>query len=150
MKDLEELRARLEATSAVDTRGRVRSVTGLALRFTLPGVRVGDLVRVRRRGEPLPCEVVGFDGGEALAMPFGTLAGVGPDDEVEATGGPLRVHASMGLLGRVVDGSVAPRMEGSPHRRRPDRRRCSPARGAPSQPHRQPHAHGACVSSTAS
>jgi hypothetical protein len=38
----------------------VKAVTGLALRFTLPGVRIGDAVHVKRRGALLACEVVGF------------------------------------------------------------------------------------------
>ncbi len=102
--DIEALRAKLAATPAIHPQGRVLGVTGLALRFAMPGVRVGDVVRVKRRGEPLACEVVGFSEGEAIAMPLGSLVGVGPDDEVEATGGPLRVRVGEGLLGRVVDG----------------------------------------------
>jgi len=98
------LRAALSAAAPLRSVGRVVAVTGLAIRCTMPGARVGDVVRVRRRGEPLSCEVVGFDRGEALAMPLGTLAGVGIDDEVEGTGTTFRVHASEALLGRVVDG----------------------------------------------
>ena len=83
------------------------------MRFSMPGVRVGDLVRVQRRGEPLVCEVVGFDHGEAIAMPLGSLTGVGPDDTVEATGGAFTVLASDALLGRVMDGLGQP-MDGKP------------------------------------
>jgi type III secretion protein N (ATPase) len=106
--DLEALKARLAATPALRPAGRVLGVTGLALRFALPGVRVGDVVSVKRRGEALACEVVGFAEREAIAMPFGTLTGVGPDDVVEATGGPLEVRAGDGLVGRVVDGLGRP------------------------------------------
>lgn len=112
--DLDALRTKLAATSATTAAGRVLGVTGLALRFVMPGVRVGDVVRVRRRGEPLVCEVVGFDGGEAVAMPLGALTGVGPDDPVEATGTPLSVRAGPALLGRVVDGLGRPLDGGGP------------------------------------
>src|ERR1019366_5811076 len=61
----------------------------------------------------LACEVVGFDQGEAIAMPLGALAGVGPDDDVEATGGPLQVRAGASLLGRVLDGLGRP-FDGGP------------------------------------
>jgi type III secretion protein N (ATPase) len=111
--DLEALRAKLAAVSTVRTTGRVLGVTGLSLRFALPSVRVGDVVLVQRRGEPLPCEVVGFDGGEAIGMALGPLTGVGPDDVVEGTGGPLQVRASRALLGRVVDGLGQP-FDGGP------------------------------------
>jgi type III secretion protein N (ATPase) len=102
--DIDALKARLSGVATVRASGRVIGVTGLSLRFALPGVRVGDVVLVRRRGEPLACEVVGFERGEAVGMALGPLVGVGPDDEVQATGGPLNVRASRALLGRVVDG----------------------------------------------
>ena len=51
--DLEALRAQLARTPSVVPAGRVRAVTGLAVRATLPGARIGEVVRIRRRGEPL-------------------------------------------------------------------------------------------------
>lgn len=105
---IDALKAKLAATPALRTSGRVIAVTGLSLRFSMPGVRVGDVVHVKRRGEPLACEVVGFQGGEAVGMPLGALTGVGPDDEVETTGGGFVVRASSSLLGRVVDGLGRP------------------------------------------
>ena len=111
--DLDTLRAKLATTPATRPTGKVLGVTGLALRLQLPGVRVGDVVTVHRRGAPLSCEVVGFAEEEALAMPLGVVGGVGPDDPVETTGGPLVVRASRALLGRVVDGLGRP-LEGDP------------------------------------
>jgi len=105
---LDAIKARLAATPALRATGSVTAVTGLSLRFQLPGVRVGDVVTVKRRGDDLACEVVGFDRGEAVGMPLGALTGVGPDDQVEATGGGLVVRASRALLGRVVDGLGRP------------------------------------------
>jgi len=105
---IDALKAKLAQTPALRATGRVLAVTGLSMRFSMPGVRVGDVVHVKRRGEPLACEVVGFDRGEAVGMPLGALTGVGPDDEVEATGGGFVVRASGALLGRVVDGLGRP------------------------------------------
>ncbi|MDP9002594.1 MAG: FliI/YscN family ATPase [Myxococcota bacterium] len=102
--DVDALKAKLAQVTTLRAMGRVLGVTGLSLRFVMPGVRIGDVVVVKRRGAPLACEVVGFDRGEAIGMPLGALVGVGPDDEVESTGGPLQVRASDALLGRVVDG----------------------------------------------
>ncbi|MDP9151660.1 MAG: FliI/YscN family ATPase [Myxococcota bacterium] len=106
--DLDAIKARLAEVSTLRATGKVLGVTGLSLRFSMPGVRVGDVVVVRRRGEPLACEVVGFDHGEAVALPLGALTGVGPDDGVESTGEPLQVRAGRALLGRVVDGLGRP------------------------------------------
>ena len=108
MSSLDALKAKLAATAALRPSGRVLAVTGLSLRFSMPGVRVGDVVHVKRRGEPLACEVVGFERGEAIGMPLGAIAGIGPDDEVESTGAPFVVRASEALLGRVVDGLGRP------------------------------------------
>jgi type III secretion protein N (ATPase) len=111
--DIDALKAKLAVTPTLRATGRVLGVTGMQLRFSMPGVRVGDVVHVRRRGEGraergLACEVVGFSGGEAIALALGALSGVGPDDEVEATGAPFSVLASSELFGRVVDGLGRP------------------------------------------
>jgi FliI/YscN family ATPase len=106
--DFDKLKARLHATTTVLAVGRVRAVVGLLLRATLPGARIGDVVIIRRKGEPLLGEIVGFEEGEAVILPLGALAGIGPDDAVESTGGPLEVRASESLLGRVVDGLGRP------------------------------------------
>jgi len=111
--DIEALRARLLETAALRPVGRVVGVTGLLLRVLLPGARISDVLLIRRRGEPLFAEVVGFQQGEALAVPLGEPIGVGPDDVVEATGQSLQVSAGTALLGRVLDGLGRP-IDGRP------------------------------------
>jgi type III secretion protein N (ATPase) len=118
--DPDALRSKLAQVPTLRSSGRVTGVTGLSVRFQLPGVRIGDVVEIARRvsalagqAGPLSCEVVGFDAGQAVAMPLGTLAGVGADDEVTSTGGPLRVRAGSALLGRVLDGLGRP-FDGGP------------------------------------
>ena len=106
--DIDSLRARLAGTSTLRPVGKVVGVTGLMLRVTLPGARIGDVLIVHRRGEPLSAEVVGFADGEALVVPLGELSGVGPDDLVESTGAGLEVGAGDALLGRVLDGLGRP------------------------------------------
>ncbi len=106
--DFDALRARLAESPALVAEGRVRAVTGLSVRLALPGARVGDVVVLKRRGEPLQAEIVGFDQGEAVAIPLGELTGVGVDDSVESTGAPLEVATGPGLLGRVIDGLGRP------------------------------------------
>jgi type III secretion protein N (ATPase) len=102
--DIGALKAKLAATPSLRATGRVLGVSGISLRFALPGVRIGDVVMVNRRSGELACEVVAFSEGVAVGMPLGSLAGVGPDDEVIGTGAPFVVRASKSLLGRVVDG----------------------------------------------
>ena len=106
--DIDSLRARLAGTSTLRPVGKVVGVTGLMLRVTLPGARVGDVLIVHRRGGPLSAEVVGFADGEALVVPLGELSGVGPDDLVESTGSGPEIGAGEALLGRVLDGLGRP------------------------------------------
>jgi type III secretion protein N (ATPase) len=106
--DLKALRAELARAPSVTPAGRVRAVTGLAVHATLPGARIGEIVRIRRRGEPLDAEIVGFSSGEIVALALGDVVGVGPDDIVEGTGETLHVRVGPGLLGRVVDGLGKP------------------------------------------
>jgi type III secretion protein N (ATPase) len=106
--DFDELRSRLAETPALRPVGRVAGVVGVLLRVVVPGARIGDLLTVRRRGEALLAEVVGFHEAEALALPLGELTGVGPDDAVESTGRGLEVLAGPGLLGRILDGLGRP------------------------------------------
>ena len=111
--DLEALRAELARTPALRPVGRVVAATGVLLRVALPGARVGDLLRVRRPAGDLTAEIVGFQGAEALAVPLGELAGVGPDDPVEATGGRFSLGVGPELVGRVLDGLGRP-LDGLP------------------------------------
>jgi len=101
---LERIRAELAQIAPQLAKGKVRGIRGLTIRLSLPQVKVGDLLVIRRRGTPLLAEVVGFDADEALALPLGDTAGLGPDDEVESTGGPMTVPAHPSLLGHVLDG----------------------------------------------
>ncbi len=105
--------------------GRVSELTGLVLRATAPGARIGELVAIDRLNEPadidpqplsmpswrrgttsetpLYAEVVGFRGEEVVLLPLGSVAGVGPNSVVRPTGMPLTILAGTPLLGRVVD-----------------------------------------------
>ncbi len=95
-------------------RGRVREVTGLVVRATVPGAAVGELVEIDPVGAAKRlAEVVGFSGRDAILMPLGEVDGVGPDAAVEATGRPLELRCGPALLGRVLDGLGRP-IDGGP------------------------------------
>ena len=107
--DIDELRTRLSQTPTMRPQGKVVSVTGLGIRMSIPGARIGDVVQIERRGStPVDGEIVGFDSGQAVAVPLGAVTGLGPDDIVHTTGAPLEVQAGLQLLGRVVDGLGRP------------------------------------------
>jgi len=94
--------------------GRVQSVVGLCIRASVPGARVGEMVRIERRGGPLRAEIVGFEGTDVLLLPLGDAAGIGPGDPVEPASTVLSVRAGPDLVGRVLDGLGEPADAGAP------------------------------------
>jgi type III secretion protein N (ATPase) len=113
---LRDALSRLKGVSAVRVKGRVTGLTGLVVRGTLAGARVGDHVSIlRAEMAPVAAEVVGFAAGEVLMMPLGEATGIGPDSLVEtAPGGDRRqmIQCGEALLGRVLDGLGRP-MDGA-------------------------------------
>jgi flagellum-specific ATP synthase len=90
----------------VEIYGRVVGVRGLMVEAAGPihAISVGARVNIETgTGRPIPCEVVGFDGGHALLMPFAALEGVrrGCKAVVSSVAGAVR--PSEGWLGRVIN-----------------------------------------------
>jgi flagellum-specific ATP synthase len=86
--------------------GRVKAVQGMLVE--VGGVQsflsVGDrCMLIGRKGEKVTCEVVGFRDDRALAMPFGSLDGIGLDSVVEVGESNSVAYPNDGWLGRVVN-----------------------------------------------
>jgi ATP synthase in type III secretion protein N len=110
---LQSALAKLDDISPIKVRGRVTDLVGLVMKATLPNVRVGDFVEVRRASaEPLGAEVVGFSDGKVILMPLGEPEGVGPDSLVEAIGHRFSIRCGPELLGRILDGLGRPLDQG--------------------------------------
>src|SRR5665647_785932 len=95
----------------VETYGRVVGVRGLMVEIAGPihAMSVGARLTIETTvGRPIPCEVVGFAGKHALAMPFAALEGVrqGCRAVVASTAGMVR--PSERWLGRVVNAMGEP------------------------------------------
>lgn len=101
---------RIERTSSVQVRGRVKEVVGLVVKAALAEAWIGELCLIRspRSPEPVKAEVVGFRDGDVLLMPLGELVNVGPHSEVVPTGNCLTVKVGDALLGRVLNGLGEP------------------------------------------
>ncbi|GBU16152.1 MULTISPECIES: flagellar protein export ATPase FliI [Methylobacterium] len=105
------LAAALAAAGRVETLetfGRVVAIRGLLVEVAGPvaAMRLGGRLDIEGAGRAglIPCEVIGFSGERALAMPFGSLDGVRrgcPAYVRDEAAGAIR--PSEGWLGRVVD-----------------------------------------------
>ena len=120
--EISEALQALDQVNPLRIAGRVAEVTGLVVRATIPGVRVGEMVTIDVDALPgvvggqaatrLQAEVVGFRGDEVVLMPLGPVAGIGPDSVVSPTGRSLTIRVGEGLLGRVLSGLGEP-MDGA-------------------------------------
>ena len=111
--DLRKYFDAIENTETIVARGRVTEVTGLIIKATVPGVRIGEMCFIEGGGERIVCEVVGFRDEAVMLMPLGEARGVGPDCEVIPSGKPFSIRAGWGLLGRVLNGLGKP-IDGGP------------------------------------
>ncbi|MEX0745791.1 MAG: FliI/YscN family ATPase [Phycisphaeraceae bacterium] len=114
----------LDQMTALELRGTVAEVRGLALRVADLPVPVGAMVRIvgkasssltRRTGAlnaspsaSVLGEVIGFDRAHTLVMPLGAIAGIRPGDQVIAEQHSQQVRVGDSLLGRVLDGFGRP------------------------------------------
>jgi flagellum-specific ATP synthase len=91
--------------------GRVASVLGMLLEIAgVPQTLAvgGRCDVIARDGRRIPCEVIGFRGGRALAMPFGTLDGIGLGCKAEVVDGAPAIYPHRAWLGRVVNAMGEP------------------------------------------
>ncbi len=86
--------------------GRVADIVGLMVEIGgLQGtLSIGDHVRVDgRKGHYVICEVIGFRGGRALVMPFGSLDGIGLGCQAELASTEPSIYPDQSWLGRVIN-----------------------------------------------
>lgn len=115
---LDSLIDEISALSRERVFGTVGAVNGLSLEVIdgLGRLSVGDRVTVAAKPDPVLCEVVGFQNGRGVCLPFGRLEGVRMGARAElpayaAGGGALAggaLRPTTAWLGRVVDAMGAP------------------------------------------
>ncbi len=110
MIDLEPYISAVDWISSVEVHGRVTELTGLLIRASVPGARIGELCLIHspHRAKVLRAEVVGFRGSEVLLMPLGEVSDVAMGAEVVPTGSSLTIRVGEDLLGRILDGLGEP------------------------------------------
>lgn len=88
--------------------GRITETVGMLIKAIVPNVKIGEVCLVKREGDPLRTEVVGFTRDEVFLSPLGEMTGIGPSSEVIPTHLPLKIKVGPNLLGRVLNGLGEP------------------------------------------
>lgn len=84
--------------------GRVTQVIGLLIESIGPDVFVDELCCIYgKKGEPIPCQVVGFKEQKVLLMSLGDVTHIAPGAEVYPTEEVHQVAVSEALCGRILD-----------------------------------------------
>lgn len=108
MDEFDRLLGSLEELEITTINGRITETVGMLIKAIVPQVKIGEVCLVKRAGEPLMTEVVGFTREEVLLSPLGEMTGIGPSSEVIPTHMPLHIKVGPKLLGRVLDGLGRP------------------------------------------
>src|ERR1700756_4314629 len=111
VSSVHNLVAAVERVDPLTVSGRVAAVNGLLIeaRGGLTRLPVGARAEVvRRGGEPLPAEVVGFRETRALLMPFGPVEGVAPGAEIRVMAEGAAVRPTTAWMGRIIDAFAKP------------------------------------------
>jgi len=104
----DKLISHLEDVELTTVHGRITEVIGMLIRAIIPQVKMGELCLIKRTGEPLAAEVVGFSKDEVILSPLGDMKGIGPSSEVIPLRMPMHIKVGPQLLGRVLNGLGQP------------------------------------------
>ena len=94
----------LDQLEITTVNGRITETVGMIIKAVVPNVKIGEVCLVKRDGEPLRTEVVGFTADEVYLSPLGEMSGIGPSSEVIPTRLPLSIKVGPELLGRILNG----------------------------------------------
>ncbi|MCB1114115.1 MAG: flagellar protein export ATPase FliI [Chlamydiia bacterium] len=107
-EEFDTLLGQLDEMEITTVNGRITETVGMLIKAIVPQVKIGEVCLVKREGEPLRTEVVGFTRDEVYLSPLGEMTGIGPSSEVVPTHMPLYIKVGDNLLGRVLNGLGEP------------------------------------------
>src|SRR5271170_5362079 len=106
--NFEKLITHLDELELTTVHGRITEVVGMLIKAVVPQVKMSEVVMIKRDGEPLMAEVVGFTREEVYLSPLGDMSGIGPSSEVIPMRMSMHIKVGPGLLGRVLNGMGQP------------------------------------------
>ncbi|PCI77510.1 flagellum-specific ATP synthase FliI [Candidatus Aerophobetes bacterium] len=104
----DDLLGKLDKVELSTLHGRITEIVGMLIKAIVPKVKIGEICLIKRDGDPLMAEVVGFTKNEVFLSPLGDMHGIGPASEVIPMRLPLHIKVGNNLLGRVLNGMGDP------------------------------------------
>jgi type III secretion protein N (ATPase) len=104
----DKLISQLENLELTTVHGRITEIVGMLIRAIIPQVKMGEVCLIKREGDPLMAEVVGFTKDEVFLSPLGEMKGIGPSSEVTPMRMSMQIKVGPKLLGRILDGMGNP------------------------------------------
>ena len=104
---VERLVQELNSIDPIVRYGKVYRNVGLLIESKGPEVSIGEVCYIHtgtNPNHPILAEVVGFQNEHVLLMPYEQMNQIGPGSLVESLNRSLTVKASIGLVGKVLDG----------------------------------------------
>ena len=103
--DFEAIREKVRNADIYRHQGKIEKIIGMTVEATGPECNIGDVCRIFRKGseEFIYGEVVGFNEGKVMLMPYTDIEGIGPGSIVDNTGRQLEVNVGNALVGRIIN-----------------------------------------------
>lgn len=102
--DFDKIISHLDQVELTTVHGRITEVVGMLIKAVIPEVKMNEIVMIKRDGDPLMAEVIGFTSDEVFLSPFGDMSGIGPSSEVIPLKMTMQIKVGPELLGRVLNG----------------------------------------------
>ncbi|MCI5752682.1 MAG: flagellar protein export ATPase FliI [Oscillospiraceae bacterium] len=104
--DFAEIRNQIRRADLYRYQGKIEKIVGMTIEASGPLCNIGDVCRIYKdgsSGDAIFGEVVGFNHGKVMLMPYTDIEGIGPGSIVDNTGDKLKVGVGSGLIGRVIN-----------------------------------------------
>lgn len=103
--DFEAIREAVKTANVYRRQGKIEKIVGMTIEASGSECNIGDVCRIYRKGsdEFIYGEVVGFNQGKVMLMPYTDIEGIGPGSIVDNTGRQLEVNVGEKLVGRIIN-----------------------------------------------
>lgn len=103
--NFEAIREAVKNADVYRRQGKIEKIVGMTIEASGPECNIGDVCRIFRKGSDdfIYGEVVGFNQGKVMLMPYTDIEGIGPGSIVDNTGRQLEVNVGEKLVGRIIN-----------------------------------------------